>query len=182
MEIKKGYTSQQFGFYLKSLTTKEFCELSGAPVPYYRNHWTAQQNALDFMRADAIKLRLRDDWDKYILKELKKEYFTHSILHPDKCIFKKDYVDVVSYEMAYDAQLLSFEEAENKVIFKGWHYNKEWTQYTIELDKLCVSFHDKLIYMFTNNYGLADDEIHIRTIGDLFQATNGELITQNINL
>ena len=109
MKIPKLFTSQGFGFWLKSMTTKEFCKLSGAPEP------TVIEGANGFFRIDAVRLRLRDDWDKKLTGSLKKEMFVNELEKPK-------YPDYQEDMGIYKHALESWQEAEKKVIFKGKVY------------------------------------------------------------
>lgn len=134
MKIEKPYTSKQFGLYLKSLTTSEFCKLSGAEEPRFRPDWTTEQNALYFMRIDAIKLRLRDDYDKFLNQKPSKEMYINEIPMPDY----QEYALACFKESVFDEDYKKWKEAENKIIFPGFKItNKKDGSIILNKDSKC---------------------------------------------
>lgn len=112
MKIDKLYSSKGFGQYLKSLTIKEFCELSGVIIPI------AREGVCGIYRIDAIKLRLRDDYDKFLEQTLKKEMSVNDVEKPNK----EEYGNLTSHPHLtewelYESALEIWQEAEKKVIF-----------------------------------------------------------------
>jgi hypothetical protein len=122
------------------------------------------------------------DFSEVCNKPLSEDMFTHSVLHPDKCTFRKDYIDQIGFEMDYAAQLMCWQEVEKKVIFKGFRSR-------INDDEI-LNLDHKAIEIFveynkvdnTWEYCIPSKEDWIKTIGDLFAATCGELELQNLDL
>lgn len=167
MEIKNGYTLSEFVDLINKKSYQKYLEFHN-----------------DFNDFSLHNLGLIYRYNKFLKEPLKKEMFVNEVLHPDKCIFRKDYFDNNSFEMDHSAQLMCWQSAENKVIFKGWKKtvmedtedpDDDWKFYFLTNGEIAIEcFDDYKTFSY--------DDAGLETIGDLFKATNGRLITQNVNI
>ena len=160
MKLTKGYTLSQFIDKISNETDAGELELFEIVPEYY-------------------KIILYND---FLKQPLKKEMFVNEIEKP----LAKDKDEHNSYNgLRYVEWVKAYREAEKKVIFKGWHQSGLKTEVYIEINKelmYSIEFSQDGIIFYTNEpYGCLKSK-NIKTISDLFQATNGELETQNINL
>jgi hypothetical protein len=155
MEIKQGYTLSQMWKKIYSDKTLSLGEM----VNYF------------------------NEWDEFLDMPLKKEMFVNPIQKPKPVHFKDEHgiKDVCAFDEAYE----KWQEAENKVIFDGWVAHDE--DYYVLHEKnpkrvLSIVFDDEDVYLTETNDIHTGLEISIETIGDLFQATGGELKIKNVRI
>jgi len=145
MEIKRGYTLSQFIDEIKKVDAS----------PLYKFQKTLAYNEL-------------------YKQPLKKEMFVNELEVPLEMYYRPD-EGVQKYpQECFLEDKRKFEEAEKKVIFKGFKSTE------IEIDNGIKETHYScgginIIYAHTSNRFY-----HIG--GDLFEATNGELETQNLEI
>jgi hypothetical protein len=175
MKLDKLYTEAGFGFYLKSLTTSEFCKLSGSKIPTYKNGCSPKENAHDFIVIDAIMLRMRNDYDKIMLGSLTKEMFVNPYEKPKEF----DFIVGSSIDSMFDVALELWQEAEKKVIFED----------VVLCSDAVVDFYIGKYEFIKNEDGVicvydvfTSDCVEIKTIHDLAEYTKGELTTKNLNI
>jgi hypothetical protein len=120
MNIDRLYTLSQFIDYLKSLTTKEFCELFGTEVP------TVREGVCGIYRVDAIQLNLIKDYNTFLKQPLKKEMFVNEIEYPIDIYYRPDEGCQKCPQEHYLSDLEEWQSAEKKVIFNenDWHYEQ----------------------------------------------------------
>ena len=162
MKIPRLFTSQRFGFWLKSITTKEFCRLSGAPEPI------VIEGANGFFRIDAIKLRLRDDWDKKLTGSLKKEMFVNELEDPTSDKFTRSVNCPLLISEEYQQLIKTWQIAEKKVIFKDNQF-EGMSNHEFAYPKTRLPFRDTAMQDF-------------ETLGELAEYYEGELETINITI
>lgn len=155
MEIKKGYTLSQFLEYLD----EEDMELD------YEQAW------------DALS-----QYNEFLKRILKREMFVNEEPHPKDskggcdlfCDNLKQHNQECDCSTEECKKLDAWINGKEKVIFKGWKnmkYNGYYLQLGCETNIL--------------SYETSNSSAHIsepKTIDDLFQATNGELEIQNVNI
>lgn len=146
MKIEQGYTLSQF---------VDYCETQ-----------TAIEMAISYM--DIVK------YNNFLKQPLSKEMFVNELKEPDAI----DYVDTCDNKTGtfdsknFDSDLNKWQEAEKKVIFKGWRHG----QGDIYNDKMQIVYNVKSNSIFINHW------IFNPTLNDLFEATKGQLKLKNIEL
>ena len=111
-------------------------------------------------------------YNDFLKQPLKKEMFINEVRKPDKGIYD-------------ETQRKKWEAAEKKVIFKWWNtLFKEDNFISFANDDYQIIFYinDKIIFSRIYEESQPEHIGYIKTLSDIFQATNGELITQNITL
>jgi len=172
MKVQKGYTLSQFVDYMKSLTTKEFCILSGAEIP------TVTEGVTGIFRIDAVQFRIVKDYNQFLKQPLKKEMFVNEIKKPDESLMGafSTHEENEDYESAYKA----WQEAEKKVIFKDFLIK------TSKEGDLILNWDQKYEVMI-RQYGVYINEGNdcfkcLDSLAELFRLTGGELETKNIEI
>lgn len=160
MEIKKLYTSIGFGLYLKSLTTAEFCKLSDAEIP------TIKEGANGYFRIDSIKLRIRNDYDKFLFNPLVQQMFVNPYEKPNIDNYQSEIPGTSIID--YDFHLKEWEDAEKDIIFNNPQH--KWNHY----------LEDKYFTLFIN--GVLTPQLKNQTLYQLSQAIGGEVKLQYVNL
>lgn len=178
MKVNKLLTSKQFGFYLKAMTTKDFCKITGAEPPQVSVHTDECVN--DFLRIDALRLRIRDDWDKQLAKQLEYGMFINSLSEPIKppigtsCLpFTKE---LEEYNRAEKKVLFIPEKIEHGSLMKNHTINIKFGKYTVIIDD------NDRFYIKVPNVQYTHVKFQIYTLEDLAYFTNGELYIKNIKL
>lgn len=113
-----------------------------------------------------------ESYNNLYMQPLKEEQFINKEKVPDKSLLN----DSIEDNKEYQKQCRRYAEAEKKVIFKGWKVKNA----TATSDNWIIQFRKDtnfLSYQTNNSFG---PTTCIKTIEDLFEATNGELETQNI--
>lgn len=169
MIINKLRTSLQFGIYQKSLTTLEFCKLTGAKIP------TAKGGLTEILVIDAIRLRLRNDYDQKVSAALTREMIVNEINKPDRLDYD------LSHKVGNDAyfkELKEWQDAENKVILERFiHHQDEGAFYNYDLMVYIRDFGNDEWLLEINGEGHV-----IQTLEELALLTEGKIKIKNINL
>ncbi len=116
--------------------------------------------------------------------ELKQEMFSNELEHPKKVNHQpKDHKEDCECCNCNDGALerhneyfKKWQEAEKKVIFKGWKGKKN----TYTYKNWCIQFGSDLIFLLYETSNSSTSFFYIKTVGDLFKATGGEIET-NVN-
>ena len=158
MKIEKLYTVSRFVLLLDWMTTKEFCKVSGTPLP------TTEGGASAFLAIDAIMFRLVKDYAKFLKQPLKKEMFVNELEIPLEMYYRPDEGAQKYPQECYLTDRETFNRAEKKVIFEG------------------ITILDGDILELPNGAFNPYLEITGITLNDLAEATNGELNLKNTKL
>lgn len=158
MKIEKGYTLSQFIDVVDEYVS-------------YDNH-----KALGF---EFVKRYKSQRW-----KPITKDMFVNPLTPPMKGDYGLDAPEFNTYKYpqeCYEEDLRKYEEAEKKVIFKDFFWAQgENLKWVAILDEKCVvEFNeDYCVVMWHKESG----EFEVTTLGDLFDATNGELELKNFEI
>jgi len=174
MEITKLNTSKNFGLELKAMTTTEFCQASGCPIPKPR---ARQEEAVnDFFRVDAVRLTLRNNYDSITSKELKLSMFINLIEKPKEGgnqLFFHQYME----------RLTEWEAAEKEVLFfvEKTKHGYPLGDHTVDvfIGEYIIRFFDNgIIIIMSDNMS----PVVIVDLEDLAKVTNNELRIKNITI
>ena len=181
MKVTLLRTSMDFGLHLKAMTTKEFCMLFGAVVPVSSSNIIKSSEG--FIKVDAIRLKLRDDYDAFLRKKPTLAMMYNCINRPRQSEFTgKNGV----YYKQYTEHKKEWDAAEKEVIFHPksiTHGYPSGTVHTIDLvlgdGEYIVRFYDNgNMYVEVNGR----QRTVVNTIEDLARITNSELRIKNVNL
>jgi hypothetical protein len=131
-----------------------------------RLHTSRQFIDLQKITSDTSQLNRIYKYNDFLKQPVTKEMFVNTYKAPEPVKFG----DTLPAEM--------WEEAEKKVIFKGW---KSKGNNVLEHDKY-ILIYEKGYDMFKLLNRRSDKWAEIRTLHDLAEATNGELEIQNVKL
>ena len=109
-----------------------------------------------------------DKYNNFLKQPLKKEMFVNDILCPDA----QDY----NTESEYETDLKAWQEAENKVIFKGWTKVISGTICNHDYPEIEISESMRISIKFGDSFRL------YKSLHELAEETNGELQLQNLEL
>lgn len=175
MEIKKGHTLSQF----VDIVT----ENNGDIEDYYQNKEVVRIAKFRAVFSCSIVAELIENYNSFLKQPLTKEMFVNSKNKPLSCYSDSRYGIHKSYELA----LKWYNEAEKKVIFKGFIKEVDddgeiqiigVIQTGKRLGTVTLYFSEqKNIY-----FNFCGDNKVIRTLGQLFEATNGELELKNVTI
>ena len=158
MKIKKLLTLSQFINYLESFTLDELID----------NFGLSRFEHESIVKFECYKLIIK--YNEFLQQPLKKEMFVNRI----RRLMESD--DPVACELSYK----EWQEAEEKVIFKGWKQSNTF-KYDILLDGVTRLDFSNADFIQLTIHG-KQNTILIRTLNGLAEKTNGELELNNIEL
>jgi hypothetical protein len=118
-------------------------------------------------------------YNKLLKQPLKQEQFFNPIEDPTTESFKNSVNCplIISYE--YKKLVKDFQEAEKKVIFEGWKINTQNKIYNDEYKLILIT---NRLETKPDKHGSYRYWKNIETIGDLFDVTQGQLKTKNLEI
>jgi len=111
------------------------------------------------------------EYNKFLKQPLKKEMFVNEVEKPNN-----NYPRTIMGGFNYEQNIEKWGEAENKVIFKGWKKSM-YHRYIVVKGMVELDFSNADYPGFKCGFNGV-----VKTIGDLFQATNGQLELKNVQL
>ena len=108
------------------------------------------------------------EYNDFLKQPIKKEMFVNDILCPDA----QDY----NTESEYETDLKAWQEAENKVIFKGWTKVISGTICNHDYPEIEISESMRISIKFGDSFRL------YKSLHELAEATKGELKLKNVEL
>jgi len=159
MKITKGYTLSQIVDFIG--------DMKGETIDDYK----------------ALKFII--NYNDFLKQPLKKEMFVNEIEKPE---YLPSYLEKIKkhnewvnegVNIAKDRELINkWQEAEKKVIFKGWELNID-QRYLFKGESHIALYSDSEIRFYKNEDSFG---VTIKTLANLFQATDGELELKNVEI